>query len=90
MVFAEGPQERARSYPLCPPAAVDSSLLGAGETAAAGTDAEPEPLTGSVAPPLPGNFVSAQYESDCARFVSEAKRLARRRVEALGRPSAAF
>jgi len=37
-----------------------------------------------------GDFVSAQHESDCARFVAEAKNLARRRVEArLARSSVA-
>jgi hypothetical protein len=37
-------------------------------------------------PPLPGDFVEALFEADCARFVSEAKRLARLRREALARP----
>ena len=40
---------------------------------------EPSPL----APPPPrGEFVSARYESDCARFLAETKSLARRRVKA--------
>jgi hypothetical protein len=44
----------------------------------------------SLAPPPCGHFVSAQYEADCARFLAETKRLARRRAEAaLGRTSAA-
>jgi hypothetical protein len=37
-----------------------------------------------------GEFVSARYESDCARFLAETKGLARRRAEAaLTRPSLA-
>jgi hypothetical protein len=32
-----------------------------------------------------GDFLSAAFESDCARFVSEAKERARRRAEASGR-----
>jgi hypothetical protein len=46
-------------------------------------------------PPLPaptprGEFVSARYESDCARFLAETKDLSRRRAEAaLTRPSLA-
>jgi hypothetical protein len=45
----------------------------------------------SVPVPLPrGEFVSARYESDCARFLAETKSLARRRAEAgFARPSAA-
>jgi hypothetical protein len=47
-----------------------------------------EPLL--PAPPPRGEFVSARYESDCARFLAETKDLARRRAEAgFGRPSAA-
>jgi hypothetical protein len=75
-VFAEALQESAQGYPLCPPAAVESSELPVGNGAAQ-TDA------------VPGNFVSAQYESDCARFVSEAKTLAHRRASALERALAA-
>jgi len=49
------------------------------------------PESASLAPPPYGHFVSAQHEADCARFLAETKRLARRRAEAaLGRPSAAF
>jgi len=50
---------------------------------------------GSGEPSLPapsprGQFVSARYESDCARFLAETKRLARRRTEAgFARPSVA-
>ena len=37
-----------------------------------------------------GEFVSACYEADCARFLAETKDLARRRAEAaLNRPSLA-
>jgi hypothetical protein len=36
----------------------------------------------SLAPSLPGDFLLAEYESDCARFVAEAKNVARRRREA--------
>jgi hypothetical protein len=35
-----------------------------------------------VSPPPRGEFVSARYESDCARFLAETKDLARRRAEA--------
>jgi len=42
------------------------------------------------APPPSGEFVSARYESDCARFLAETKSLARHRAEAgFARPSAA-
>jgi hypothetical protein len=34
----------------------------------------------SLAPPLPGDFLLAEYESDCARFVANARNLARRRM----------
>jgi hypothetical protein len=34
----------------------------------------------SIAPPLPGEFLLAEYESDCARFVADARNLARRRT----------
>jgi hypothetical protein len=45
----------------------------------------------SMPTPLPrGEFVSARYESDCARFLAETKDLARRRAEAaVARPSLA-
>jgi hypothetical protein len=47
---------------------------------------EPSPL----APPPRGEFVSARYELDCARFLAETKSLARHRAEAgLARPSVA-
>jgi hypothetical protein len=34
----------------------------------------------SLPPPLPGEFLLAEYESDCARFVADARNLARRRM----------
>ena len=34
----------------------------------------------SFPPPLPGDFLLAEYESDCARFVADARGLARRRM----------
>jgi hypothetical protein len=34
----------------------------------------------SLVPPLPGEFLLAEYESDCARFVADARNLARRRM----------
>ncbi len=34
----------------------------------------------SLAAPLPGDFLLAEYESDCARFVADARNLARRRT----------
>jgi hypothetical protein len=34
----------------------------------------------SLPPPLPGDFLLAEYESDCARFVADARNLARRRM----------
>ena len=46
--------------------------LGVKNTLTPPRDAKPEPLTILLAPPS-GNFVSTQYESDCARFVSEGK-----------------
>ena len=43
-------------------------------------DGSPEPAP--LAPTSIGEFVSARYESDCARFLAETKSIARRRVEA--------
>ena len=34
----------------------------------------------SIPPALPGEFLLAEYESDCARFVADARNLARRRM----------
>jgi hypothetical protein len=58
-------------------------------------DVRGKPIDGSQeqSPPAPsprGEFVSARYESDCARFLADTKSLARRRVEAgFARPSVA-
>lgn len=47
-----------------------------------------KPLAPPLAPPPCGHFVSARHETDCARFLAETKKLARRRAEAtLGRQS---
>ena len=53
---------------------------------------EPRPQVAvESAPPPCGHFVSAQHKADCARFLADTKKLARRRAEAaLGRPSAAW
>ena len=47
-------------------------------------DASGKPIDEPSLPaPLPrGEFVSARYKSDCARFLAETKSLARRRTEA--------
>jgi hypothetical protein len=71
MQRAQDHEPCAHGYPQHAPAAV--------ENAAAAENFTPENFT-----PLPGYFVSATYASDCARFVREAKRLARVRSEALG------
>jgi hypothetical protein len=55
--------------------------------AAERTRVEPETVAPTHSHHMPGDFVSAQYESDCERFVAEAIRLARCRAENLGRPS---
>jgi hypothetical protein len=91
MQLSEALRERAQSYPHRPPAAVENPELGVEQTLAPRSGVESEPLPPLLAPRPSGNFVSSQYESDCARFVSEAKRLARRRAEAaLDRPSLGF
>jgi len=36
--------------------------------------------------PPPGHFVSAELESDCARFIEHVRELARKRAEALAHP----
>jgi hypothetical protein len=33
----------------------------------------------------PGHFVSAELESDCARFIEQARELARKRAQAVAR-----
>jgi hypothetical protein len=63
-------------YPQNPQAGAQAPGEGVGNMAGPQTDAEYEP-------PLPGDFLLAEYESDCARFVAEAKNLARRRMTAL-------
>ena len=63
-------------------AGVQTPQPGVGNVAGLQTAVECEPLRRSLAPLPPGDFVSAEYESDCARFIAEAKNLARRRVEA--------
>jgi hypothetical protein len=40
-----------------------------------------EPDSGVKTPP--GHFVSAELESDCARFIEQVRELARKRAEAL-------
>jgi hypothetical protein len=90
MLLPRALQACAQDSPHFPPGAVESLERGAGRTAVPGTDAESGPRAPSLAPCLPGHFVSAQYESDCARFVSEAKRLARHRAAALERSSLGF
>ena len=51
----------------------------------------PESAVGQTARPGWGHFVSAQHEADCARFLSETKKIAQRRAEAaLGHPSAVW
>jgi hypothetical protein len=87
----EALEGRAQSCPHRPPAAVENPERRVEKTIAPRPGTESEPPTPSLAPTLAGNFVSAHYESDCARFVSEAKRLARRRAEAaLERPSLGY
>lgn len=91
MQLTEAQQPPVRGYSQYPPVAVQNSDRGEGETALAPLpQAELERRTPSLTPPLPGHFVSTRFESDCARFVGEAKKLARSRAEAFSRPSAAF
>ena len=74
------------SYPYNSPTDVETPKPSVETMAESQTDAKSEPLRRSLTPQC-GDFVSAEYESDCARFVAEAKNLARRRVEAgLARP----
>ena len=87
----EALEERAQSYPHRPPAAVENLERRVEKSIAPRPGMESEPPTPSLVLAFAGDFVSAHYESDCARFVSEAKRLARRRAEAaLERPSLGF
>jgi hypothetical protein len=66
--LSETLQRRAEVYPQKSPTYAQTSHPQ--------TDAESEP------PRPPGDFVSAAYASDCARFIAESKNRARRRVEA--------
>ena len=67
-------------YPQNPQAGAQTAGEGVGNLSEPQTDAECEPLRRSLAPPLPGDFLMAEYESDCARFVADARNLARRRT----------
>ena len=88
---AEDCRQRPPAYGQRPQAAVEGPESAVGKTAAPRMDAESGPLQPSLTLPPCGYFVSAQHEADCARFLAETKRLARRRAEAaLGRPSAAY
>jgi hypothetical protein len=77
-------QQRAGSpaYPQNPQAAGQNPGGAVGNPAGPPTDAESEPVRRSVTPPVPGDFLLAEYELDCARFIAEAKKVARRRMEA--------
>ncbi|SRR5712691_8763053 len=68
------------SYPQNPQAGGQTPGASVENMAGPQTDAESESLQRPLAPPLPGDFLLAEYESDCARFVAEAKNLARRRM----------
>ena len=81
-MLAEALQERAEGYQQRSQAAVESLESSAGKAAASQTDVESEPLAPSLNPRPCGHFVSADYEADCARFLTQAKSLARRRAEA--------
>jgi hypothetical protein len=83
MPLAETPQARTDGYRQHSQAAVEKPEAGVGKTAAPRTDAESEPLAASLAPAPRGHFISTDYEADCARFLLEAKGLARRRAQAL-------
>ena len=78
MTPTEGQWWRASTPPHVPP------------MAAARTQMEPDAIVTPRVGHIPGDFVSAQYASDCARFVAEAKRLARCRSERLNRPATTF
>lgn len=81
------PDERLQAClqkePVFSPARVVNPGLHLGATAAPQFKEESQSLPRTVAMHLPGEFVSDRYEADCARFVAEAKRLARCRSEAL-------
>lgn len=44
---------------------------------------EPGSVVASAQPAPPGHFLTPELESDCARFLSQVKELARRRAEAV-------
>jgi hypothetical protein len=67
------------SYPQNPQAGVQTPEPGVRDMVEPQPDTESEPGD-SLAAPLPGDFLLAEYESDCARFVADAKNLARRRM----------
>ena len=89
MQRAETQQTYMRGYPHDSPEAVGNPPQGEMQPAAV-SDGRLEPVKAAVAGPLPGYFVSARYESDCARFISEAKRRARHRAYAQLHPSTLF
>ena len=81
-------RQRPQGYGQRPQVAVEGPESGARKEAAPRMNAAKRPAR-PLAPPPRGHFVTAQYEADCARFLAETKKLARRRAEAtLGRPSA--
>lgn len=82
MQLTHAQQSFAQGYPHCPPPA---EQVREPQTAARQGELRIEPQ--AVGPPLPGEFVSSRFESDCARFVSDAKMLARARADALSRRS---
>jgi hypothetical protein len=71
---------RSTAYSQNPQAGIQSPRATVEGMAGPQTEAESESLRRSLAPPLPGDFLSSEYESDCARFVAEARNLARRRM----------
>ena len=71
--------DHGENYPHNSQADVEAVEPGVETIPESETDAESEPLR---RPPPPGHFVSGEHQSDCARFLAEAKSLARRRFEA--------
>jgi hypothetical protein len=79
------PENVSREASMLPVAAPPVRLVVGSEL-----DAEADYLRGSLPRP-PGDFVLAEYASDCARFVAESKHRARRRAEArLASPQQAY
>jgi hypothetical protein len=68
------------SFPQNPQAGVQPPRESVETRAVPQSVAAEVPLRPPIAQPLPGDFLLAEYESDCARFVAEAKNLARRRT----------